>query len=635
MSEKTHKAYGLWPSPIQPASLAQTLRFSDVAWDTDGETMVWLEGRSDRGVLVCASPGEAPRELTSTLSVRAMVGYGGGDLGVSHGHVYFVAQTGRLYRQALASGEARPITPQFGHAAAPTPSPDGRWIIYVHTCEGTDGLAIVDAEGNRWPQKLAYGRDFYMQPCWHPDGTRIAWVSWNHPNMPWDSTVLEMASLDTSRPGLPGIAEAQTLVDNPDVAIFQPQFSPDGRYLAYVSDESGWSGLYLYDLGTESHRALTTEPVDVGVPAWAQGLRTWGFSPDGRRIYYVRNEAGFSRLWVFDLDRDEAQAVQSALSEYTALDHIAIAPQRGTLAFVASSSTVSDRIVSNDVRSDQATEPARIHRRSSGETVAAAALAVPRAVQWAAPDGATVHGLYYPPTSIRFTSSGFPPAIINIHGGPTSQARARFNARAQFFATRGYAYLEVNYRGSTGYGKSYMAALRGKWGVLDVEDAIGGARYLVDAGLADQDRLVIMGGSAGGYTVLKALVDHPGFFKAALCLYGVSNMFALAADTHKFEERYLDSLLGPLPDAGEVYRERSPIFHADRIVDPIAVFQGEIDRVVPKAQSDDIVASLRRRGIPHEYHVYEGEGHGWRKQETIEAFYQAVESFLRQYVIFA
>jgi dipeptidyl aminopeptidase/acylaminoacyl peptidase len=228
-----------------------------------------------------------------------------------------------------------------------------------------------------------------------------------------------------------------------------------------------------------------------------------------------------------------------------------------------------------------------------------------------------------------------PPAIIAIHGGPTGQSSASYNARAQFFATRGFAYLEVNYRGSTGYGKNYMAALRGQWGVLDVQDAIDGARYLVDAGLADGNKLVIMGGSAGGYTVLKALVDHPGFFKAALCLYGVSNMFTLAADTHKFEERYLDSMLGPLPEASDIYRQRSPIFNADKIVDPIALFQGEIDTVVPKAQAETIVASLQQRNVPHEYHLYPGEGHGWRKQETIEAFYSTVEQFLKNHVIFA
>jgi len=672
VTDQAHRPYGLWTSPIEPASLAQALRLSDVAWDTDGQTLVWLEGRSDRGVLVCASGGQAPRDLTTTLSVRAMVGYGGGDMAVAGGYVYFVAQEGRLYRQSLASGLPTPITPQFGHMAAPTPSPDGRWLLFVHTYERTDGLAIVDTAGENWPQKLAFGQDFCMQPCWHPDSRRIAWVAWDHPSMPWDSTMLRMATLDVDNKGLPSIAEVESLrmgtsvVDRPDVAIFQPQFSPDGRSLAYISDESGWSNLYLYDLGQRTHRPLTTEPVDAGLPAWSQGLRTYGFSPNGRYLYYVRNERGFSRLCACDLHTDRTQAVPLALDGYTSLAQIAIAPQNGaltrcstlaqctslaqctqlaqctSLAFVASSSAVDAHIIScalcpasGDTPQAQIQRPVQVYRRSASENVPNGHLASPQPVQWSAPDGTSVHGLLYPPTSPQFTSTGLPPAIIHIHGGPTSQARASYNARAQFFATRGYAFLEVNYRGSTGYGKPYMAALRGTWGLLDVEDAIGGARYLVDANLADPNRLVIMGGSAGGYTVLKSLVDHPGFFKAAICLYGVSNMFTLAADTHKFEERYLDSMLGPLPEAGAIYRQRSPAFFADRIVDPIAIFQGEIDRVVPKAQSDAIVASLQQRGIPHEYHVYAGEGHGWRKQETIEAFYRAVEAFLKQYVIFA
>jgi dipeptidyl aminopeptidase/acylaminoacyl peptidase len=631
VSEKRNVPYGLWPSPVSPASLAESLRLSDVGWDSDGETLVWLEGRSDRGVLVCSVAGQAPRDLTPTRSVRARVGYGGGDFSVAGGYVYLVGEEGRLYRQPLAAGEAEAISPQFGHMASPAVSPDGRWVLYVHTYEDVDGLAIVDAAGKAWPSKLVYGEDFYMQPCWHPGGTQVAWVSWNHPNMPWDSTMLKMARLDASGVGLPTVLEIETLVDAPDVAVAQPQFSPDGRSLAYISDESGWSNLYLCDLDARTHRPLTTDAVEMGVPAWRQGLRTYAWSPEGQSIYYLRNEAGFSRLWAYDLDTGQASAVDSPLAGYTSLGQIAAAPQSGRLAFIASSSTMSARIVS--WKPGEAHE--QVHRRSTGENVPADDLSSPRPVQWTAPDGSTVHGLYYPPASSRVASTGLPPAIVDIHGGPTGQSRAYHNARAQFFATRGYAYLEVNYRGSVGYGKPYMAALRGQWGILDVEDAVGGAGYLADAGLADPDRLVIMGGSAGGYTVLKVLVDHPGTFKAGLCLYGVSNMFTLAADTHKFEERYLDSMLGPLPEAGAIYRERSPIFDADRIVDPVAIFQGEIDRVVPKAQSEEIVASLRRRGVPHEYHLYEGEGHGWRKRETIEAFYAAVEAFLKQYVIYA
>ena len=631
MPATVNKPFGLWPSPLRPEDLAQSLRLSDVQWDDDGETLVWLEGRSDRGVLVCAPGGSAPRDLTPTLSVRARVGYGGGDFTVSQGKVFFVAQEGRLYSQSLSSGSAQPITPQFGHMASPTVSPNGKWVLFVHTYEGSDGLAIVDAGGTHWPQKLAYGDDFYMYPCWHPGGSRIAWVSWNHPNMPWDSTQLHMARVETTGEGLPTVANVVTLVDKDDVAVQQPCFSPDGRTLAYITDESGFSNLYLYDLESETHRALTDDPVEVGIPGWGQGGRTYGFSPDGSCIYYLRNEAGFSRLWVAGLSGGQARPVDSPLTAYSFLDQIAIAPRTGRLAMVASSSLISGRVVSTAPGEQEV----RVHKRSTGESIPAADLSTPEAVEWDAPDGTTVHALYYPPASSRFTGTGLPPAVIDIHGGPTGQAKARYDARAQFFATRGYAVLYVNYRGSTGYGKAYAAALRGQWGILDVEDAIGGAHYLVDSGLADPDRVVIMGGSAGGYTVLKSLVDHPGFFRAALCLYGVANMFTLAADTHKFEERYLDSMLGPLPEASAIYRRRSPIFYADQIVDPIAVFQGEIDRVVPKAQSDSIVASLQRRGIPHEYHVYEGEGHGWRKKETIERFYKTVEAFLRQYVIFA
>jgi dipeptidyl aminopeptidase/acylaminoacyl peptidase len=642
MTSKTSLPFGLWPSPVTPASLAQSLRLMDVAWDSDGKTLVWLEGRSGKGVVVSAVPGGSFRDLTSDLSVRARVGYGGGDMSVADGYVYFVAHDaesgkGQLYRQLLSAGPAQPITPQFGHMASPTISPDGRWVVYVYThgddpAAAEDGLAIVDAEGRFWPQKLVTGQDFYMQPCWSPDGAHLAWISWDHPQMPWDSTTLKLAALDVSGPGLPAVAETHTLVEKPDVALFQPQFSPDGRSLAYVSDEGGWGNLWWYDLQSREHRCLTDDPVEIGRPGWAQGIRVYGFAPDGASIYYVRNEAGFARLWVFDRQSGAAQAVPSPLHEYDSLSQIAIAPGSGTLAFVASSSTAGARVVT---WSPDRADTASIRRYASGETVPAADLSTPQPVHWTARDGTAVHGLYYSPASSRYAGTGLPPAVINIHGGPTGQSTAGHNSRAQFFATRGYAYLEVNYRGSTGYGKPYMAALRGQWGVYDVEDAVGGARYLAEAGLADGERLVIMGGSAGGYTVLKALADHPGLFRAALCLYGVSNMFTLAADTHKFEQRYLDSMLGPLPEASAVYRERSPIFNADRIVDPIAVFQGEVDRVVPKAQAETIVESLRRRGVPHEYHLYPGEGHGWRKAETIDAFYKTVESFLRQYVIFA
>jgi dipeptidyl aminopeptidase/acylaminoacyl peptidase len=277
----------------------------------------------------------------------------------------------------------------------------------------------------------------------------------------------------------------------------------------------------------------------------------------------------------------------------------------------------------------------RVCRRSTAESVPPQELSSPQRITWSASTGESIYGLFYPPQSIRFQGRGKPPVIILIHGGPTSQAVASYQANVQFFSTRGFAVLQVNHRGSTGYGKAYVDALRGQWGIADTEDAVSGAQYLVQQGWVDATKLVIMGGSAGGYTVLQALVRHPGFFKAGICLYGISNLFTLAASTHKFEAHYLDSLIGPLPEAADCYRDRSPLFAAQRICDPIALFQGDSDQVVPKDQAEAIVASLAKRGVPHEYHVYVGEGHGFRKTATIAQFYTTVEAFLRQYVLFA
>jgi dipeptidyl aminopeptidase/acylaminoacyl peptidase len=256
------------------------------------------------------------------------------------------------------------------------------------------------------------------------------------------------------------------------------------------------------------------------------------------------------------------------------------------------------------------------------------------AISWETAGGETAHGLYYSPPSERFEGVGRPPLIVYVHGGPTSQVSARWAADVQFLATRGYAVLMVNYRGSTGYGRQYMLKLRNNWGICDVEDCISGARHLADRDRIDPQRTVIMGGSAGGFTVLQTMVEHPEAFTAGICLFGVADQFHLAAHTHKLESRYLDSLLGPLPEAADVYRQRSPVLHADKIKRPLAVFQGADDRVVPREQSDRIVEALKRNSTPYEYHVYESEGHGWRKRETIEHYYQTVDAFLRRHVIF-
>ena len=622
----------LWTSPLKASDLAAELRFSDVMWDSQEEALVWREERSDQGVLVCRSQEDpSPRDLTEGLSVRARVGYGGGDFTVSHGSVYFVAE-GRLYQQTISGAEAQPITPAGGECSAPSVSPEGKAVIYVHSHEGTDVLALVGSQGKNQPVRLSKGHDFYMHPCWHPQGNRIAWVAWDHPYMPWDSSALYLGELDREK-GTPTLTSQKIVAGEltGNTGIFQPAFSPDGRYLSYLSNESGWFNVYLLDLNSGEKELLVGEETEYGGPAWIQGLRTQAWTADGKALYLLRAKDGFSSLVRFDLKRRELKSIQGEIQQYTSLSQIALSPRGERIALIASSPTSPARIASVSPQGE-----VQIHRASSAKNLSEDYMSRPQPLSWGVKTDSPVkccYGLYYPPSHPEFESSGPPPTIIKIHGGPTSHYASDYHPDTQFFVSRGLAVLELNYRGSSGHGKAYMDALKGAWGVLDVQDTRRAADYLVSEGLADKKRLTLMGGSAGGYTVLLSLITHPGFFSAGVCRYGVSNLFTLAADTHKFEKHYLDFLVGTLPQDEKRYQERSPVFSADKIQDPLAIFQGEVDKVVPRDQSDAIVESLVRRGIPHLYRTYEGEGHGWRKSETIQDYYEALEQFLNEFVL--
>ncbi len=621
---KSQKPYGLWPSPVTPAMVSQRRRLENPQFTPDGATLLWLEGRSDRGVLVSQPAGEAPLDLNDQHSLRGSVGYGGGEYTAGPGVVIYAERDGRLYRRPLGFGSPTPITPPFGGVAAPALSPDGKWVVYVFSDGKTDLLGLVDAQGSEWPLQLAKGADFYMQPAWHPGGEHLAWVEWDHPNMPWDGTRLKLARLAGTPPR---IAEETLVAGGGDEVVSQPQFSPDGRWLSYLLGSGEWEDLVLLDLQTGArHTLLRGEGFHLAEPAWVQGMRFHAWSPDSTRIYSIRNFAGQSGLWAVALNG--AQPARIDTGAYTYIKDLSVS-STGEVAFVASAPTISDRIVRWDG------ERLQIAARSTAENVDPAYLANFRTISWTAPDGSQVFGLYAPPSNPRWQSPGLPPAFVQFHGGPTSASWARFSAEASYFTSRGYAWLEVNYRGSSGYGRAYRNALRERWGEIDVEDALGAAQALAQQGLADPTRLVIRGGSAGGYTVLNTLVRHPGVFKAGVNLFGVSNLFDLAADTHKFEERYLDSMVGPLPEAAARYQAWSPIYHVGNLSDPMAVFQGSVDKVVPPAQSEAIVAVLRQKGIPYIYRLYEGEGHGFRKSENIADMLQQTERFLQQQVLFA
>ncbi|MCB2210144.1 S9 family peptidase [bacterium] len=618
---KTKLAFGVWDSPISPELIAAAIRLGDPQWDTDGKILVWREGRSGKGVLMAQPLGEAPYELSGEKNVSGGVGYGGGDFTLRDGLVVFAEKDGRLYRRSLGPGFPRAITPAFGKVASPLLSPDGRFVVFVHTYEETDVLALVDAEGRAWPEKLAEGADFYMQPVWHPSGKALAWVEWDHPNMPWDGTRLLLADLAGD---VPAIQSKREIAGGPDLPVLQPAFSPDGRYLSYVQNKGEWDQLVLYDLEDGTEKVLL-EGASLLKPAWVQGVVVQAWQPDSSGIVFLQNQSGVTELHQVAIDSGEITALD--LAPYTSLSQPSVSKD-GRVAMLASSPSISTRVISK-VGSEET-----IHQRSTAESIPPADLPSPYEIEWQSSDGESVYGIYSPPTSSRFEGIGLPPAIVLIHGGPTSAVGVGYDLEAAFFTSRGYGYLEVNYRGSTGFGRSYRNALRGNWGKLDVMDAAGGAKALIAQGLADEHRLVIKGGSAGGYTVLNALIQYPGLFKAGLCSYGVSNLFTLAMDTHKFEAKYTDSLVGPLPEAAQKYRDWSPVFHAENIKDPVAIFQGEDDVVVPPSQSEEIVKALKANGVPYEYHLYPGEGHGFRKSETRKKFYEALERFLLQYVIY-
>lgn len=622
---KKIEPHGLWKSPITPVNISRRLRFYDVRFSGDGSAVIWLEGRSDRGVLVMRQGISGPRDLTAEESVRGGVGYGGGEFTTGGETVIFTEHGSRLFRRELGYSLPRPITPAFGSVASPALSPDGRRVAFVYSDGHEDCLAIVDSSGQDWPVKFARGADFYMQPTWSPRGDRVAWVEWNHPNMPWDGTRLMMSSIPSAPPYAP--VPLQVAGDERTPAV-QPQFSPDGRWLSYIEASGEWDRLVLLDLNSGQTRVLVLgDGFNLTEPIWVQGVHTYGWSHDSRIIYNRRSAHSFFSLWETEVESGASRQIDT--SPYTWLGQLSVAPDRDELAFLASAPDVPDRVVrwnGSDLIVEAYSQP---------ETVGLGYLPKAQEIHWPVPEGAEIYGLYYPPANQSYAGTGLPPAIVHVHGGPTGGTPARYDGEVAYFTSRGYGWLEVNYRGSSGYGRSYQDMLLGRWGDVDVEDTVGAARALAEQGLADGSRLAIMGGSAGGYTVLNALIRYPGLFKAGICMFGVSNLFTLAVDTHKFEERYTISLVGSLPEAAARYREWSPIFHADRIQDPVAVFQGAEDKVVVPSQSESIVAALRQRGIPNVYKLYEGEGHGFRKSETISDFLQTVEKFLLDHVLFA
>jgi dipeptidyl aminopeptidase/acylaminoacyl peptidase len=634
--------YGSWKSPItSDLIVAQSITLSELY--LDGGHVYWLEGRPQeqgRYVVVRADPDSQTTDITPPpYNARTRVHeYGGGSWTVRDGTVYFSNfADGRLYQQVLGGSGPRPLTPeptalgrQWRYADGVIDQSRNRWIGVRedHTVDGEPVNTIVAVDlggGSGAGHVLASGHDFYASPRLSPDGGWLTWLAWDHPNMPWNGTRLYLGEVAQNG----GIRQAEPIAGGATESIFQPEWSPDGAQIVLVSDRSGWWNLYSLDLATRATRTLAPMAAEFGLPQWLLGMSTYAFA-GSERIVCTYSQNGLGCLAVLNLANETLTPVATPFMEFGSMRAVG-----DRAVFRAGAPDHPASIVALDLASGQHSvlkKATDILDRT--DLHLAHYLTRVESVEFPTTGGETAFGLFYPPRSPDYApaTEERPPLLVKCHGGPTSAASSTLNLGVQYWTSRGIAVLDVNYRGSTGFGRAYRDRLQLNWGVVDVDDCVAGARFLAAQGRVDGKRCVISGGSAGGYTTLAALTFRD-FFQGGASYYGVSDVAALARDTHKFESRYLDWLIGPYPQAEARYRERSPLYHADRLAKPVIFFQGDEDAVVPPSQAEVMVEALRRKGNPVGYFLFSGEQHGFRKAGNIQrcldaelAFY-AIEVF--------
>ncbi len=623
---RTVAPFGSWSSPISAELIAgATLRFGQL--QVQGDTICWSEGRPQeqgRNVLVrCGSDGGSTDLTAAPLNVRSRVHeYGGGAFALGAHAGYFTNDADQQIWRLCPNQAPQPLTSEAGtrHADLVIDARRERLVCVREDhreAEGEPRNTIVGIElSSGAASVLVSGHDFYSTPRLSPDGSRLAWLSWDHPNMPWDGCELWLAELAADG----SLQTPQRIAGGAAESIFQPSWSPHGE-LHFVSDRSGWWNLYRW-------RGDKVEPVlpmaaEFGVPQWAFGQSTYGFDARGRIVCTILQD-GVSRLAVLD-----AQAtVPSPRLEPFALPCCAISELQvgGDFAvFIGAGATAPEAIV----RLDLARGTHRVLRSASPTTPEPAFIASAEAIDFPTTAGLTAHAFYYRPASRDFRGppDARPPLIVISHGGPTGATNAAFKWPIQYWTSRGFAVVDVNYGGSSGYGRAYRERLNGRWGVVDVDDCVNAARFLIERGDVDPARLAIRGSSAGGYTTLCALTFRQ-VFGCGASLYGVGDLEALALETHKFESRYLDRLVGPYPAQRALYVERSPVHHTDRLSSAMILLQGAEDRVVPPGQARAMYEAVRAKGLPVALVLFAGEQHGFRRAETIR---RAIEAELYFY----
>jgi dipeptidyl aminopeptidase/acylaminoacyl peptidase len=587
----------------------------------DEENIFWSEMRPSekgRSVVVKRSPNGSITDVTPDgFSARTRVHeYGGGDYLIARGITFFSNFSDQRIYVQQGSSSPEPITPEdkLRYADFRLDLQRRRLICVredkrlIESPEDVNTVVAIDLDGEASEGTvLVEGHDFYASPRISPDGKQLCWLSWNHPHMPWNAAELWVGSFGADG----SIQDAVRVAGSPSESIFQPEWGPDGS-LYFVSDRSNFWNLYRLRGGRIE--SVCERPAELGVAQWAFGLSTYAFVAS-HTILVTYTEGGIWRLAKVDTETRRLVPVETPYSWFSG-----IRGSNGQAVFLAGSPTLPSSVVRYEVGSGRFD----VIRRSTDLEIDPAYISVPETIEFATERGRTAHAFFYRPKNADFSTppGERPPLIVKSHGGPTGATNALFSLGIQYWTSRGFAVLDVNYGGSTGYGRAYRERLKGQWGIVDVEDCVNGAQHLVARGEVDRERLAITGGSAGGYTTLCALTFRT-VFKAGASHFGISDLEKLAHDArtgnnHKFESRYEDWLIAPYPDEIEAYRQRSPIHFADRLSCPVIFFQGLDDRVVLPNQSERMVEVLRQKKLPVAYLPFEGEGHGFRRAENIK-----------------
>ena len=613
--------FGTWQSPITPDLIvSESIRLGQLR--LDGQDLYWVESRPKEGgrnVIVGRTPDGHCSSLTpQTFNVRTRVHeYGGGAYLVHQGALYFSNFSDqRLYQQTLGE-PPRPLTSEqpMCYADATMDQQRHRLICIREDHTHSDQhpintivcLPLGGQAADQVGQILVEGYDFFSNPRVSPDGQFLTWLGWNHPNMPWDGTDLWMAPIQQDG----SLGSASQVAGGPHESIFQPQWSPEG-VLSFISDRTGWWNLYRWNGGEID--ALYPMEAEFGEPQWVFGQSTYAF--DGaNHITCTYTQRGRWYLGSLDVRSKEFNPIDLPFTEYGDIQ-----VSNSTLYCQASSPTQPSSVVKIDLASRQV----QVIRRSVDLSIDPTYLSLPEAIEYPTEQGNTAHAFFYKPRNGDFQAptGERPPLIVKSHGGPTGATSMAMNLMIQFWTSRGFAVLDVNYGGSTGYGRPYRERLKEHWGIVDVDDCVNGVKYLIQREDVDAQRVAITGGSAGGYTTLSALTFRT-LFTAGSSYYGVSDLEALVRDTHKFESRYLDGLVGPYPKKKALYHQRSPIHFTDRLSCPIILFQGMEDKVVPPEQAQMMFDAVKQKGLPVAYVAFEGEQHGFRKAESIKRVLEA------------